>query len=88
VEVEPALSEHGLAVNEHAAGARIRELAATIETPAVVCSHRPVLHHLTAALGITDPIPLNPGELLAVHLADGVPVAMERQTGAPDPAPH
>lgn len=44
--------------------------------PAVLCSHRPVLPEVFAAIGVPDP-GLEPGEMLVVHHHDGVVVATE-----------
>ena len=47
------------------------------DAAAVVCSHRPVLPHVFAALGVDDPA-LAPGEALVVHLRKGKVVGTER----------
>ena len=44
---------------------------------AVLCTHRPVLPHVFAALGIDDPA-LAPGEMVVVHLRKGRVVATEQ----------
>jgi 8-oxo-dGTP diphosphatase len=44
---------------------------------AVLCSHRPVLPHVLAALGVPDPR-LEPGEALVVHLRKDRVVATEQ----------
>ncbi len=48
------------------------EVARRIEArePVVLCTHRPVLPHVFAALGV-EPSRLEPGELLVVHLRKG-----------------
>ena len=45
--------------------------------PTVLCTHRPVLPHVFAALGLEDP-ELEKGELLVAHLRHGRVVAVER----------
>ena len=47
--------------------------------PAVVCTHRPVLPHVYAALGVADP-KLDPGAMLVVHHRRGQVVAVEHHT--------
>ena len=84
LEVEPALSEAAFERHPEAAGGRIRALAAT-GTPTAVCTHRPLLPVLSAALDV----PIGGLDLAAahvVHLADGIPVAVETHA-APEPAP-
>lgn len=44
---------------------------------AVICTHRPVLPEVFAALGLDDP-GLEPGEMLVVHLRKGLTVGSER----------
>lgn len=73
---EPTLSEQGFAADSTAATARTLELLRN-PTPTVVCTHRPVLPGVQAALGdirgsaafplITDPLGLRPGAMLVVH---------------------
>lgn len=46
----------------------------------VVCTHRPVLPHVFAALGVEDPA-LAPGEALVVHLRKGKVAGTERHGG-------
>ena len=43
----------------------------------LLCSHRPVLPTVFAALGVPDP-KLEPGEMLVVHLRKGRVVATEK----------
>ena len=45
----------------------------------VVCTHRPVLPHVYAALGVADP-KLDPGAMLVVHHRRGQVVAVEHHT--------
>lgn len=48
----------------------------------LLCSHRPVLPEVLAALGLED-ARLEPGELVVVHLRKGRAVAVERHTAHP-----
>ncbi|MFI5099582.1 MAG: NUDIX domain-containing protein [Actinomycetes bacterium] len=85
---EPLLSEEGHAAARKASRARAAELLATPE-PLVVCSHRPVLPDLLAAVDpghvAHDERPLAPGAILVLHRVfaeDGVRVvAVERHSG-------
>ncbi len=85
---EPLLSEEGHAAARKASRARAAELLATRE-PLVVCSHRPVLPDLLAAVDpghvAHDQRPLAPGAILVLHRvfdSDGVRVvAAERHRG-------
>ncbi|MFL6107024.1 MAG: NUDIX hydrolase [Marmoricola sp.] len=54
----------------------VESLLATKEN-AVLCSHRPVLPEIMAAIGVLDE-PLSPGEILVVHHRKGRIVATER----------
>ncbi len=56
---------------------RVRELIAAGRRT-VICSHRPVLPGVFAALGLDD-ARLEPGEMVVVHLRQGRVVATERQ---------
>lgn len=47
--------------------------------PTVVCSHRPVLPLIFEALAM-EPLELEKGELVVVHLRKGEVVATERQS--------
>jgi uncharacterized ParB-like nuclease family protein len=82
LEVEPALSEHARSVNPQAGPERVMALATTGTTATAVCTHRPVLPGLQAALGIREPVHLQPADVLVVHLAGGVPVAVEHHAAA------
>ena len=74
IRVDPDLSEEG----ERAAAARKLVAAfANDGKPTVVCTHRPVLPVVFAAIGLTDP-KLDAGELLVVHRHTGAIVATER----------
>ncbi|UGQ15444.1 histidine phosphatase family protein [Yinghuangia sp. ASG 101] len=83
VEAVPALSEEGHA-RDPAAGAELVRALVADGTPAVVCTHRPVLPAILAAVGQDTPPGrardelLLPGEFLALHTAGGVVVAADR----------
>jgi hypothetical protein len=47
----------------------------------VLCTHRPVLGHVFAALGVPDP-GLRTGEMLVVHHGGGQILAVERHRPA------
>ena len=58
----------------------VREVAAECDSTrrgTLLCSHRPVLPRVFAALGVPDP-KLEPGEMLVVHLRKGRVVATEQ----------
>ncbi|WP_292605830.1 histidine phosphatase family protein [Nocardioides sp. REDSEA-S30_B4] len=58
----------------------VREVAAECDSTrrgTLLCSHRPVLPTVFAALGVPDP-KLEPGEMLVVHLRKGRVVATEK----------
>ncbi|WP_300640386.1 NUDIX domain-containing protein [Nocardioides sp.] len=78
LEVRPELSEEG---NDPARVTRtVRRLAEAVQVDrggAVLCSHRPVLPGVFAALGLPDP-GLEPGEMVVVHLRRGRVVATEQ----------
>lgn len=75
VETRDELSEEGC---DPAAVARtVRRLATDARVGTVLCSHRPVLPHVFAALGVPDPR-LEPGEMLVAHLRKGRVVATEQ----------
>lgn len=63
---------------EVGAGAVARSVDALVATkrPTVVCTHRPTLPHVYAALGVDGP-PLSPGRALVVHHRKGVVLATE-----------
>jgi 8-oxo-dGTP diphosphatase len=70
VEVDHRISEEGLAgLGESTAAERARDVLRS-DRPTVVCSHRPVLPVLFAALGLQDPA-LEPGDFVVVHRQDG-----------------
>jgi 8-oxo-dGTP diphosphatase len=76
VEDEPGLNE------EEWSPASVREIVADLLTSkesSVLCSHRPVLPDILAALGITEE-PLAPGEMVVCHHRKGRVVAVERHT--------
>ncbi|MCF2526853.1 histidine phosphatase family protein [Yinghuangia sp. KLBMP8922] len=88
VEVVPALSEEGHAEQPGAAAELIKVLVAD-GTPVIVCTHRPVLPGLLAAVG-RDAQPgrdhgelLLPGEFVALHVADGRVAAADRHAPYP-----
>lgn len=79
-ETRPELAEEGFdAPLVDRTVARLVEEVWTRRRGAVLCSHRPVLPEVLAALGVPDPR-LDPGELLVVHLRKGRVVATERHT--------
>jgi len=73
---EPTLSEQGFVVDPSAATARMLELLRN-PAPTVVCTHRPVLPGIQAAVGeirgsaafglLTQPLTLRPGAMLVLH---------------------
>src|SRR4051794_19888680 len=67
LETEDVLSEEDATAGRVATV--VRQLVAARETT-VVCSHRPVLPHVFAALGL-DPVPLEVGDLVVAHLRKG-----------------
>jgi 8-oxo-dGTP diphosphatase len=73
VETSPELSEE--AVEPGAVEELVHALMAAGE-PAVICTHRPVLPHLYAALGVPDP-KLDAGAMLVVHHRRGRVLATE-----------
>lgn len=83
VEAVPALSEEGHSRDPRAGAELVRALVAD-GTPAVVCTHRPVLPGVLAAVGqgahpgrARDEF-LLPGEFVALHAAGGEVVAADR----------
>jgi 8-oxo-dGTP diphosphatase len=84
LEVEPALSETAFERHPEAAAVRIQALAAS-GTPTAVCTHRPLFGSLVTALGVTAG-GLDVAATHVVHLADGIPVAVETHP-APEQAP-
>ncbi len=50
------------------------------DEPAVLCTHRPVLPLVYAALGVSDPA-LDPGSMLVVHHRSGKVVSLEEHRG-------
>jgi 8-oxo-(d)GTP phosphatase len=70
VEVDHRLSEEGLqGLGEQTSAERGRDVLGT-DRATVVCSHRPVLPALLAALGLEDP-GLEPGAFVVVHRENG-----------------
>jgi 8-oxo-dGTP diphosphatase len=88
VEVVPALSEDGHDDRPDSAAGLIKALVAD-GTPVIVCTHRPVLPALLAAVGQAEQPGrdrdelLLPGEFLALHVADGRVVAADRHAPYP-----
>jgi ADP-ribose pyrophosphatase YjhB (NUDIX family)/phosphohistidine phosphatase SixA len=76
VEVTAELSEEGATPP---AVERIVHHLLEQHEPAVLCTHRPVLPHVYAALGVRDP-GLEPGGMLVVHHRRGQVLAVERHT--------
>lgn len=83
VESVPALSEEGASRDPETAAELVRTLVAE-GTPAVVCTHRPVLPAVLGAVGANahpgrarDEL-LLPGEFVALHTAERVVVAADR----------
>jgi 8-oxo-(d)GTP phosphatase len=84
VEVDHRLSEEGLrGLDDTAAAERLLALVHGDE-PTVVCSHRPVLPVLFAALGVHDPA-LAPGAFVVVHREGGHVRSVEQHRPCP---PH
>jgi 8-oxo-(d)GTP phosphatase len=73
VETEPLLSEED--ARPKATRERVRALVG--REPTAICTHRPVMAPVAAALDLDDP-GLEKGEVLVVHLRKGVPIAVER----------
>ena len=71
--------EHGLAEEAQTPQAVHRLVATYLDesTPMAVCTHRKVLPHVFAALGLDDPH-LEPGGVVVVHRANGTALANER----------
>lgn len=74
VEAVPAINERD--ATEESVAATVRSLLEGPEN-AVLCSHRPVLPALLAALGVSEE-PLAAGEMIVCHHRDGQVVATER----------
>lgn len=85
VEAVPALSEEGHSRNPGAAAELVRALVAE-GTPAVVCTHRPVLPGILAVFGQDTPPGrareelVLPGEFVVLHTSGGTVVAADRHT--------
>jgi 8-oxo-dGTP diphosphatase len=75
IRVEHDLSEEA----DRAAAGRLVAALADDSRPTVVCTHRPVLPAVFAAIDLTNP-KLEPGELIVVHRRDGALVATERHS--------
>ena len=75
VETRDELSEEGC--DEAEVATTVRRLVADAQAGTVLCTHRPVLPHVFAALGVPDPR-LEPGEMLVAHLRKGRVVATEQ----------
>lgn len=73
-QLEPGLSEGGATRD---GVAQIVQSALTAETPTALCSHRPVLPWIFAAVGL-EPVALQPGEFVVVHRRRGEVVGLER----------
>jgi 8-oxo-(d)GTP phosphatase len=84
VEVDDVLSEEDATPKgvRRAVHAALEQLDASPKNAGgtLLCTHRPVLPHVFAALGVADPR-LEKGELLVVHLRGGQVVACERHQG-------
>jgi 8-oxo-dGTP diphosphatase len=76
VEVTTELAEEGASPS---AVERIVHHLLEQQEPAALCTHRPVLPHVYAALGIRDP-ELDPGSMLVVHHRRGQVLAVEHHT--------
>lgn len=81
-DLEPERAD--LLSEEDAAPGKVRGLArALLEIsgdPVAICTHRPVLPDVFAALGVEDPL-LEKGELVVLHLRKGRVLATERHHG-------
>ena len=86
VVLEPGLTEEGFEEDPDAGVGRLQGLLAETDErhqPSVLCSHRPVLPVLIAAM-LRDTklrvpkVPLSPGGMFVAHLRDDRPVALER----------
>jgi 8-oxo-dGTP diphosphatase len=75
---------HGLSEEDAEPATVVHEVARLLEerTPAVLCTHRPVLPMVFETLGL-EPVPLDPGSAVVVHHRHGRIVAIER-VDAPD----
>lgn len=62
-----------------AVGALVEDLV-HVERRALLCSHRPVLPHVFAALGVEDDLQLAPAEVVVVHLRRGRVMGVERHS--------
>ncbi len=78
LEVTDLLSEQDATATGVAAEVARRVAA---DEPVVVCTHRPVLPLVFAALGVEE-VRLNPGELLVVHLSKGKVLAVQELSPA------
>ncbi len=78
---------HGLSQEDATAATVVHEVARILEerTPAVLCTHRPVLPMVFETLGLQPP-PLDPAGAVVVHHRHGLIVAIER-VEAPDGRP-
>lgn len=74
LKLEPRLSEEKVTDK---ALAKLAKKALESNKRMVICTHRPVLPRLCAALGISD-VALEPGSLLAVHRAHGRVLSVEK----------
>jgi 8-oxo-(d)GTP phosphatase len=76
----PLLTHDGL-TEEHASAKSVAALLdelITASTGLVVCTHRPVLPHVLAAIGVRGEVRLDPAEMLVVHHRKRRVVATER----------
>jgi 8-oxo-(d)GTP phosphatase len=80
--LDPRVAETDDEMDESAAAAVVQQLLAD-DRPSVVCTHRPVLPSLYAAIGVEPSEPLHPGDFLVVHHRKGVIVATERHVPRP-----
>lgn len=78
---EEALSEGGAPDQTRATVVAARNAAVAAAEPVLICSHRPTLPEVFAALDL-PPVPLTPGSFVVVHL-DGSGTAISQEHHAP-----
>lgn len=85
MQVLPVSEVDALSEEEYDGAAAAALLAEVMALPAgsALCSHRPVLPHLFALLGLTEE-PLAPADLVVCHHRDGVVVSTERHAPLAD----
>jgi phosphohistidine phosphatase SixA/8-oxo-dGTP pyrophosphatase MutT (NUDIX family) len=84
VDLEPSMSEEAHDVSPERTARRAARLLRGAEVPTVLCSHRPVMPDVVAALlagsRLKHPkLPLPPAGMLVLHVRDGVVEGLERQ---------